>query len=151
MSTGAAPPGEDYGTGLRALLVQMAPPYGFTLATFTSGGLAAHFQGGAPGPWDILLFLAGAFTGYGVMAAATTKLDLRMRVHPRPIPLNSWQMVHVVPLSVVFLLALTSAYFVAYPVAWFTCGAALTLGYLGSLAAVIRFLRRRDDAMLGGG
>jgi hypothetical protein len=148
MSTDAEPPSERYGTGLRALLVQMAPPYGFTLATFTSGGLAAHFQGGAPGPWDILLFLLGAFTGYAVMAAATT--GLLLRVHPRPIPLNSWQMVHVIPLSVVFVLALASAYFVAYPVAWFTNGAALTLGYLGSLAWVLRFLRRKDDAMLGG-
>ena len=89
MSSVAGPPGDDYGTGLRALLVQMAPPYGFTLATFTSGGLAAHFQGHAPDPWDILLFLVGAFSGYAIMAAATT--GLRMRVHPRPIPLNSWQ------------------------------------------------------------
>ena len=149
MSTDAGPPDDRYGTGLRALLVQMAPPYGFTLATFTSGGLAAHFQGGSPDPWDILLFLAGAFTGYAVMAAATTGLSLR--VHPRPIPMNSWQMVHVIPLATVFLLALASAYFVAYPVAWFTNGAALTLGYLGALAFVLRFLRRRDDAMLGAG
>lgn len=148
MSSNAGEREEDYGLGLRALLVQMAPPYGFTLATFTSGGLAAHFQGGAPGPWDILLFLAGAFSGYAIMAAATT--GLRLRVHPRPIPMNSWQMVHVIPLSVVFLVALASAYFVAYPVAWFTNGAALTLGYLGSLAWVLRFLRRREDAMLGG-
>lgn len=148
MSTGADPPGEAYGTGLRALLVQMAPPYGFTLATFTSGGLATHFQAAPPNPWDILLFLAGAFTGYAIMAAATT--GLRMRVHPRPIPMNSWQMVHVIPLGTVFLLALASAYFVAFPVAWFTNGVALTLGYLGALAWVLRFLRRSDDAMLGG-
>ena len=148
MSTHADPPEDDYGTGLRALLVQMAPPYGFTLATFTSGGLAVHFQGHSPGPWDILLFLVGAFSGYAIMAAATT--GLRMRVHPRPIPLNSWQMVHVIPLGTVFLLALASAYFVAYPVAWFTNGAALTLGYLGALAWVLRYLRRKDDAMLGG-
>jgi len=72
-------------------------------------------------------------------------------VHPRPIPMNIWQMVHVVPLGVVFLLALASAYFVGYPVAWFTSGAALTLGYLGSLAWVLRFLRRREDPMLGRG
>ena len=148
MSSDAGKSAEDYGLGLRALLVQMAPPYGFTLATFTSAGLAVHFQGGSPSPWDILLFLAGAFTGYAIMAAATT--GLRRRLHPRPIPMNSWQMVHVIPLGVVFLVALGSAYFVGYPVAWFTNGAALTLGYLGSLAWVLRFLRRREDAMLGG-
>lgn len=74
MSSDAGRPEEDYRLGLRALLVQMAPPYGFALA---------------------------------------------------------------------------SAYTVGYPLAWFTNGAALTLGYLGSLAWVLRFLRRREDAMLG--
>ena len=147
MSSAGDQPDQGYRTGMRALLIQMAPPYGFTLATFTSGGLTTHFQGSAPDPWDILLFLAGAFTGYAVMAAVTT--GLRLRVHPRPIPMNSWQMVHVVPLGVVFLLALASGYFVAFPVAWFTSGAALTLGYLGALSWVIVFMRRRDDAMLG--
>lgn len=140
---------EDYRLGLRTLLVQMAPPYGFTLAAFSSAALDVHFQGSPPDPWDILLFILGAFSGYAVMAAATT--GLRLRVHPRPIPMNIWQMVHVVPLGVVFLLALASAYFVGYPVAWFTSGAALTLGYLGSLAWVLRFLRRREDPMLGRG
>ncbi len=149
MSGDAGKRDEDYRLGLRALLVQMGPPYGFTLATFASAGLDVHFQGHPPDPWDILLFLAGAFTGYAIMAAVT--IGLRVRLHPRPIPMNSWQMVHVIPLGVVFLLALASAYFVGYPLGWFTNGAALTLGYLGSLAAVLRFLRRREDAMLGGG
>ncbi|MBM3665463.1 MAG: hypothetical protein FJW92_06690 [Actinobacteria bacterium] len=149
MSGDAGKSDEAYRLGLRALLVQIAPPYGFTLATFASAGLAMYFQDHAPDPWDILLFLVGASTGYAVMVAATT--GLRRRVHPRPIPMNSWQMVHVLPLGVLFLLALAAAYFVGYPVAWFTNGAALTLGYLGSLAWVLRFLRRREDAMLGEG
>lgn len=145
---GTAPAGgEGYREGLRALLVQMAPPYGFTLATFTAGGITAHFHDGSPNPWEILFFLFGAFVGYMLLAAGTASLTHRLR--PRPIPLNSWQMVHVVPLAVVFLLALASASLVTGPLAWFTSGVALTLGYLGSLAFVIRFLRRRDDAMLG--
>jgi len=39
MSDGA--PG-GYRTDLQGLLIQMAPPYGFTLATFTAGGLMAY-------------------------------------------------------------------------------------------------------------
>jgi len=139
--------GEQYREALRALLVQMAPPYGFTLATFTAGGLTAHFHDGAPGPWAILLFLVGAFTGYALLAVITASLTHRLA--PRPIPLNAWQMVHVIPLGTVFVLSLTSAYFISGPVAWYTSGIALTFGYLGALAFVIRYLRRPADGMLG--
>lgn len=138
---------EGYREGLRALLVQMAPPYGFTLATFTAAGITAHFHDGTPSPVEILVFLLGAFAGYAVLAAVTASLTDRLR--PRPIPLNSWQMVHLVPLAVVFLLALGSAVIVPGLLSWFTSGVVLTLGYLGSLAFVMRYLRRGDDAMLG--
>ena len=144
MSTGPGPPDRGYAAGLRALLAQMSLPYGFTLATFTSVGLAAHFKGDNPGPWEILLFLGGAFAGYLVMVVITT--GLRLRVRPEPIPLKSWQMVHVLPLAVVFLLALLSAYVLPNPLLWFTNGLALTLGYVGCLAAVLWYLRGTDDA-----
>ena len=52
---------------LRSLLIQMAPPYGFTLATFTAAGVTTY-EHGAPHPLEILLFLVGAFIGYGVLA-----------------------------------------------------------------------------------
>ncbi len=137
-----------YAGALSALLVQMTPPYGFTLATFTAGGLTAHFAGTTPDPWDILLFLAGALTGYALLALIA--VSLLRRLHPRPLPVNSWQMLHVIPLGVVFLLALAAATLVAFPVAWFMSGIALTFGYLGSFAWVLRFLGRDDGTIAGG-
>ena len=149
MSTDAQGADEGYRSGLRALLVQMAPPYGFTLATFTASGMMAYFTGGAPDPWEILLLLAGAFTGYAIMVAATASLV--RRVTPRPIPLHGWQMVHIVPLGVVFLVELAVGELMSGRVTWFVGGIVLTLGYLGTLALVLRFLRRRDQPMLGPG
>jgi tellurite resistance protein TehA-like permease len=143
------PAGErHYAGALRGLLVQMAPPYGFSLATFASAGITAHGQDGLPNPWQIVLFLAGAFTGYALLAVIVRSLF--ERVAPAPIPLNAWQGIHVLPLGVVFALALASAELVGYPVAWFTSGMALTFGYLGTFAWVLRIVEARRVAKSGG-
>jgi hypothetical protein len=123
-----------YRTDLQGLLIQMAPPYGFTLATFTAGGLMAY-EHGAPGPLEIFLLLAGAFLGYAVLGVVT--MSLRELLVPRKVVMRGWQMLHVAPLATVFLLAWASAVWVPAPVCWFITGIALTMAYLGVLTAVI--------------
>jgi len=131
MSDGA--PG-GYRTDLQGLLIQMAPPYGFTLATFTAGGLMAYEQG-APDPLEIFLLLAGAFLGYALLGMVTR--SLRRLLVPQKVVMRGWQMLHVAPLSAVFLLAWASAVWVPAPVCWFITGIVLTMAYLGVLSAVI--------------
>ncbi|MFZ4755946.1 MAG: hypothetical protein ACOYL4_08040 [Miltoncostaeaceae bacterium] len=131
MSDGA--PG-GFRTDLQGLLIQMAPPYGFTLATFTAGGLMAY-EHGAPHPLEIFLLLAGAFLGYALLGMVTK--SLRSLLVPQKVVMRGWQMLHVAPLSTVFLLAWASAVWVPAPFSWFITGIVLTMAYLGVLSAVI--------------
>jgi len=131
MSDGA--PG-GFRTDLQGLLIQMAPPYGFTLATFTAGGLMAY-EHGAPDPLEIFLLLAGAFLGYALLGMVTK--SLRSLLVPQKVVMRGWQMLHVAPLSTVFLLAWASAMWVPAPFSWFITGIVLTMAYLGVLSAVI--------------
>ncbi|MEI7521138.1 MAG: hypothetical protein WCK40_07310 [Thermoleophilia bacterium] len=131
MSDGA--PG-GFRTDLQGLLIQMAPPYGFTLATFTAGGLMAY-EHGAPDPLEIFLLLAGAFLGYALLGMVTR--SLRSLLVPQKVVMRGWQMLHVAPLSTVFLLAWASAVWVPAPFSWFITGIVLTMAYLGVLSAVI--------------
>ncbi|MSO45061.1 MAG: hypothetical protein EXQ74_07160 [Thermoleophilia bacterium] len=135
--------GESYNVGLRALLAQMAPSYGFTLATFTAVGLTAHAEGFAS-PQDIILFLIGAFAGYGVLVAIVA--IVHVAVAPEIVSMVGWQMLHVVPVGLVFLGAFASGELINGPLAWLGSGAALTLGYLAGLALVLRRIKLRTGS-----
>lgn len=133
---------EEFGSGgfrhdLQALLIQMAPPYGFTLATFTAAGVTTY-ENGAPHPLEILLFLVGAFAGYGVLAVIAGAL--RRMLTPQGITMQGWQMLHLIPLAVVFLLCWGLASVVPSPICWLTAGMALTIGYLTVLTFELAFL-----------
>ena len=128
-----------YSDALRLMLVQMAPPYGFTLAAFTAGSLTAYVHG-TPSPLELILFLAGACTGYGVLAACASCLSAT--VVAKPVSMRGWQMVHVFPLMVVFLISFASAELVRSEVAWFTSGIGLTVGYIGTLTTLLMYAPR---------
>ena len=128
-----------YRDALRLMLVQMAPPYGFTLAAFTAGSLTAYVHG-APGPLELILFLAGAFTGYGALVACASCWS--STVVAKPVPMRGWHMVHVFPLTVVFLISFASAELVGSEVAWFTSGIGLTVGYVGTLTTLLMYVHR---------
>lgn len=128
-----------YRDALRLMLVQMAPPYGFTLAAFTAGSLTAYVHG-TPGPLEVLLFLAGACIGYGALIACASCLSTT--VVAKPVPMRGWQMVHVFPLAVVFLISFASAELVRSEVAWFTSGVGLTVGYVGTLTTLLMYVHR---------
>lgn len=133
---------EQFGEGgfrhdLRALLIQMAPPYGFTLATFTAAGVTTY-EHGTPHPLEILLFLVGAFVGYGVLAFMAGAL--RRLLTPQGIRMQGWQMLHLIPLAVVFLLCWGLAVIVPDPICWLTAGIGLTIGYLTVLTFELSFL-----------
>lgn len=129
-------------SSLQRLLIQMAPPYGFTLATFTAAAVTTYYDG-APHPLEILLFLAGASCGYALLSALTR--SLRAVLTPTVIPMRGWQMLHIVPLATVFLLAWGSALWVPSPMCWFTGGLALTIGYLLGLTAVLKLTSAGDE------
>ena len=122
---------------LRSLLIQMAPPYGFTLATFTAAGVTTY-EHGAPHPLEILLFLVGAFIGYGVLALLSGAL--RRLLTPQGITMQGWQMLHLIPLAVVFLLCWGLAAVIPDPICWLTAGIGLTIGYLTVLTFELSFL-----------
>ncbi len=129
-------------SSLQRLLIQMAPPYGFALATFTVAGVTIYYHG-APHPLEILLFLAGASLGYAALGVLT--LSLRAVLTPTGIAMRGWQMLHVVPLAIVFLLAWGSALWVPSPMSWFTSGLALTIGYLLGLTTVLQLSSAGDE------
>lgn len=144
MSTQDRPPehpdefGQDgFRHDLRSLLIQMAPPYGFTLATFTAAGVTTY-EHGAPHPLEILLFLIGAFIGYAVLAVVSGAL--RRMLTPQGITMQGWQMLHLIPLAVVFLVCWGLASIVPDPLCWLTSGMALTIGYLTVLTFELSFL-----------
>ncbi len=128
-------------SSLQQLLILMAPPYGFTLATFTAGGVTIYYHA-APHPLEILLFLVGAFLGYAALGVLT--LSLHTVLTPTGIAMRGWQMLHVVPLAIVFLLAWGSALWVPSPMSWFTSGLALTTGYLLGLTTVLQLSSAGD-------
>ncbi len=129
-------------SSLQRLLIQMAPPYGFTLATFTVAGVTTYYHG-APHPLEILLFLAGASCGYAALGALTR--SLRAVLTPTDIAMRGWQMLHILPLAIVFLLAWGSALWVPSPMSWFTSGLALTIGYMIGLTTVLQIATHGDQ------
>ncbi len=129
-------------SSLQRLLIQMAPPYGFALATFTVAGVTIYYHG-APHPLEILLFLAGASSGYAALGVLT--LSLHAVLTPTGITMRGWQMLHVVPLAIVFLLAWGSALWVPSPMSWLTSELALTIGYLLGLTTVLHFATSGDQ------
>ncbi len=136
---------EGFRHDLRALLIQMAPPYGFTLATFTAAGITTY-ETGAPHPFEILLFLLGAFVGYALLALISGAI--RQLLTPRGITMQGWQTLHIIPLGVVFVVVWALVSVVPDPVCWFTSGMALTMGYLAVLTIELSLLShgRSDDA-----
>ncbi len=129
-------------SSLQRLLIQMAPPYGFTLATFTVAAVTTYYHA-APHPLEILLFLAGASCGYAVLGLVTR--SLRAVLTPTDIAMRGWQMLHILPLAIVFLLAWGSALWVPSPMSWFTSGLALTIGYLIGLTTVLQLTSAGDE------
>ncbi len=129
-------------SSLQRLLILMAPPYGFTLATFTVASVTMYYHA-APHPLEILLFLAGASCGYAALGLVT--LSLRAVLTPTNIAMRGWQMLHILPLAIVFLLAWGSALWVPSPMSWFTSGLALTIGYLLGLTTVLQLASAGDE------
>jgi len=126
---------------LRVLLIQMAPPYGFTLATFTASGVTLY-EHAIPHPYEIFLFLVGSFAGYAALAALTGVLGSIMV--PQGVVMRGWQTVHFLPLLVVFLVAWGLAVVVPAPWCWLTSGLALTVGYLGTLGLELAYLMGKE-------
>jgi hypothetical protein len=126
---------------LRLLLVQMAPPYGFTLATFTASGVTLY-EHSIPRPFEIFLFLVGSFAGYAALAALTGVLGSIMS--PQGVVMRGWQTLHFLPLFVVFLAAWGLAAVVPSPWCWLTSGVVLTAGYLGVLALELAYLMGKE-------
>jgi hypothetical protein len=122
---------------LRVLLIQMAPPYGFTLATFTASGVTLY-EHSTPHPLEILLFLVGSFAGYAMLASFAGVLSRMMT--PGGVGMRGWQTVHFLPLFVVFLASWGLAVVVPEPWCWLTSGIALTVGYLGVLGLELTYL-----------
>ncbi len=129
-------------SSLQRLLIQMAPPYGFALAMFTVAAVTTYYHA-APHPLEILLFLTGASCGYAALGMLT--LSLHTVLTPTGIAMRGWQMLHVVPLALVFLLAWGSALWVPSPIGWFTSGLALTIGYLLGLTTVLKLTSAGDE------
>ena len=85
-----------------------------------------------------------SFGGFGLAGLVT--MSLRELLVPRKVVMRGWQMLHVAPLSTVFLLAWASAVWVPAPACWFITGIALTTAYLGGLTAVIYWGAPSDRA-----
>ncbi len=120
---------DHYRKRLRITVGSSAAPYGYTLATWTTGAVLAHARG-IPDAFAALAFMAGAVTGFafvGTLAfgGVTKRFD---RDHGET-PLI-WGSFHLFSVGLSIGAAALVAYHVGGPIAWPLGGFLSTATYL---------------------
>jgi hypothetical protein len=129
-----AAPRASYSEHLRSAVASSAAPYGYTLTVWTSGAVATHDLG-TPNAGRVLLFLAGALTGFmaaGLLAHGSVASPLGER---KSQSVRLWGGVHVVPIVAAIAVTSLICTVIHDAGAWPAIGFAGTLIYLVGLAA----------------
>lgn len=105
-----------YRKSLRTAVGASAAPYGYTLATWTTGAVTAHAQG-APSALDALVFMAGAVLGFAFVGAlAFGGVSKRFAPEPRESPL--WGSFHFLSVGVAIGVAWLVSHVLRGDLAW---------------------------------
>jgi hypothetical protein len=92
-----------YRAQLRSVVSASAAPHGYTLTLWTSGALAIHAAGGAPSVVEVLLLLAGAVAGFG-MVGLLAYGSFNGVLSPAPRAIRLWAALHLLSVGVCALL-----------------------------------------------
>ena len=105
-----------------------AAPYGYTLATWTTGAVLTHAYG-IPTAVDALLFMSGAVLAFAAVgAAAFGGLNAHFAHSPRQAAL--WGSFHFLSVGGAIGAAALVTYLLAGPAGWLLAPFASTVGYL---------------------
>jgi hypothetical protein len=134
--------GRDYRKHLRTAVGSSAAPYGYTLATWTTGAALSHAYG-VPTSLDALLFMAGAVLAFAMVGAiAFGGMGTRFAHAPREAAL--WGSFHFLSVGGAIGAAALVAYLVAGRAGWVLGPFASTTTYLLVLGAQFSAADRRD-------
>jgi hypothetical protein len=134
--------GRDYREHLRTAVGSSAAPYGYTLATWTTGAALSHAYG-VPTSLDALLFMAGAVLAFAMVGAiAFGGMGTRFAHAPREAAL--WGSFHFLSVGGAIGAAALVAYLVAGGAGWVLGPFASTTTYLLVLGAQFSAADRRD-------
>jgi membrane protein implicated in regulation of membrane protease activity len=125
--------GRDYREHLRTAVGSSAAPYGYTLATWTTGAALSHAYG-VPTTIDALLFMLGAVLAFALVGAvAFGGVGTRFANAPREAAL--WGSFHFLSVGGAIGAATVVSYLVAGGVGWVLGPFASTTTYLLVLGA----------------
>lgn len=134
--------GRDYREHLRTAVGSSAAPYGYTLATWTTGAVLSHTYG-VPTTIDALLFMAGAVLAFAVVGAvAFGGMGTRFAHAPREAAL--WGSFHFLSVGGAIGAAALVSYLVAGGAGWALGPFSSTTTYLLILGAQFSVADRRD-------
>lgn len=134
--------GSDYREHLRTAVGSSAAPYGYTLATWTTGAVLTHAYG-LPTTIEALLFMLGAVLAFAVVgAAAFGGMGTRFAHAPREAAL--WGSFHFLSVGSAIGAAALASYLVAGSAGWVLGPFASTTIYLLVLGAQFSAADRRS-------
>ncbi len=134
--------GKDYREHLRTAVGSSAAPYGYTLATWTTGAVLMHAYG-VPTTLDALLFMFGAvlaFASVGVVAFG----GVTTRFAPAPRQAALWGSFHFLSVGGAIGAAALVTYFLSGGVGWLVAPFASTVTYLLVLGAQVSAAHERE-------
>ena len=139
--------GRDYREHLRTAVGSSAAPYGYTLATWTTGAVLTHAYG-LPTTIDALLFMAGAVLAFAVVGVgAFGGMGTRFAHAPREAAL--WGSFHFLSVGGAIGAAALVSYLLGGRVGWTVAPFASTVTYLLVLGAQFSAADRRDPRERG--
>lgn len=131
-----------YGRNLRTAIGVSGGPYGYTLATWTTGAVLVH-KDGLPNTLDALLFMAGAVFAFALVGTiAFGGINARFREEPRQSAL--WGNFHFLSVGLAICAAALLAHLVRGVFAWPLTSCASTAVYLLVLGAELAMADERD-------
>ena len=134
--------GSDYREHLRTAVGSSAAPYGYTLATWTTGAVLTHAYG-LPTTIEALLFMAGAVLAFAAVgAAAFGGMGTRFAHAPREAAL--WGSFHFLSVGAAIGAAALVSYLVAGQAGWVLGPFASTTTYLLVVGAQFSAAHSRD-------
>jgi hypothetical protein len=135
-----------YRKNLRSAIGTSAAPYGYTLATWTTGAVLIHARG-VPDTFETLMFMAGAVAGFafvGILAFGS--MTGHFAQESRQLPL--WESFHFVSVGFSIGSAALVAHYVESFVVWslapFTSTAVYLLVVGAQLTAADKIDRKRE-------
>lgn len=135
--------GTDYGEHVRTAVGSSAAPYGYTLASWTTGAVLMHAYG-VPTAIDTLLFMCGAVLAFAAVGAVAFRGMTTQFAHaPRQAPL--WDSFHFFSVGGAIGATALVTYLLSGGVGWLLGPFASTAAYLLILGTQVSAAHEREQ------